>query len=125
MIEALNMVEITLDAMYAIGDIIDHIGFGFSLVILLIDSGLVPHFEKMLYDNALLAILYSKAYEITKKEKYKSVANEIFTYLLRDMGHDENGGFYSAEDADSEGIEGKFYVWSLDEIYQVLGKDDW
>ena len=119
--EALNMVEITLDAMYA-GGIYDHIGFGFSRYST--DRfWLVPHFEKMLYDNALLAILYSKAYEITKKEKYKSVANEIFTYLLRDM-HDENGGFYSAEDADSEGIEGKFYVWSLDEIYQVLGKDD-
>jgi uncharacterized protein YyaL (SSP411 family) len=119
--EALNMVEITLDAMYA-GGIYDHIGFGFSRYST--DRfWLVPHFEKMLYDNALLAILYSKAYEITKKEKYKSVANEIFTYLLRDM-HDEKGGFYSAEDADSEGIEGKFYVWSLDEIYQVLGKDD-
>ncbi|WP_346887700.1 thioredoxin domain-containing protein [Clostridium sp. UBA1056] len=119
--EALNMVEITLDAMYA-GGIYDHIGFGFSRYST--DRfWLVPHFEKMLYDNALLAILYSKAHEITKKEKYKSVANEIFTYLLRDM-HDEKGGFYSAEDADSEGIEGKFYVWSLDEIYQVLGKDD-
>lgn len=119
--EALNMVEITLDAMYA-GGIYDHIGFGFSRYST--DRfWLVPHFEKMLYDNALLAILYSKAYEITKKEKYKSVANEIFTYLLRDM-HDEMGGFYSAEDADSEGIEGKFYIWSLGEIYQVLGKDD-
>ena len=119
--EALNMVEMTLDAMYA-GGIYDHIGFGFSRYST--DRfWLVPHFEKMLYDNALLAILYSKAYEITKKEKYKSVANEIFTYLLRDM-HDEKGGFYSAEDADSEGIEGKFYVWSLDEIYQVLGKDN-
>lgn len=119
--EALNMVEITLDAMYA-GGIYDHIGFGFSRYST--DRfWLVPHFEKMLYDNALLAILYSKAYEITKKEKYKSVANEIFTYLLRDM-HDEKGGFYSAEDADSEGIEGKFYVWCLDEIYQVLGNDD-
>lgn len=119
--EALNMVEITLDAMYA-GGIYDHIGFGFSRYST--DRfWLVPHFEKMLYDNALLAILYSKTYEITKKEKYKSVANEIFTYLLRDM-HDEKGGFYSAEDADSEGIEGKFYVWSLDEIYQVLGNDD-
>lgn len=119
--KALNMVEITLDAMYA-GGIYDHIGFGFSRYST--DRfWLVPHFEKMLYDNALLAILYLKAYEITKKEKYKSVANEIFTYLLRDM-NDEKGGFYSAEDADSEGIEGKFYVWSLDEIYQVLSKDD-
>lgn len=119
--DALNMVENTLDAMYS-GGIYDHIGFGFSRYST--DRlWLVPHFEKMLYDNALLAILYSKAYETTKKEKYKSVANEIFTYLLRDM-KDEKGGFYSAEDADSEGVEGKFYVWSLDEIYQVLGKDD-
>ena len=119
--DALNMVETTLDAMYS-GGIYDHIGFGFSRYST--DRlWLVPHFEKMLYDNALLAILYSKAYETTKKEKFKSVANEIFTYLLRDM-KDEKDGFYSAEDADSEGIEGKFYVWALDEIYQVLGKDD-
>ena len=119
--DALNMVETTLDAMYS-GGIYDHIGFGFSRYST--DRlWLVPHFEKMLYDNALLAILYSKAYETTKKEKFKSVANEIFTYLLRDM-KDEKDGFYSAEDADSEGVEGKFYVWSLDEIYQVLGKDD-
>jgi len=119
--DALNMVETTLDAMYS-GGIYDHIGFGFSRYST--DRlWLVPHFEKMLYDNALLAILYSKAYETTKKEKYKSVANEIFTYLLRDM-QDEKDGFYSAEDADSEGVEGKFYVWSLDEIYQVLGKED-
>lgn len=119
--EALNMVETTLDAMYA-GGIYDHIGFGFSRYST--DRiWLVPHFEKMLYDNALLAILYSKAYEVTQKEKYKTIANEIFTYLLRDM-KDGKGGFYSAEDADSEGVEGKFYVWSLDEIYEVLGIED-
>jgi uncharacterized protein YyaL (SSP411 family) len=120
-LDALNMVEITLDAMYA-GGIYDHIGFGFSRYST--DRlWLAPHFEKMLYDNALLAIIYSNAYEVTQKEKYKTVANEIFTYLLRDM-KDEKGGFYSAEDADSEGVEGKFYVWSLNEIFEVLGKED-
>ncbi len=119
--EALNMVEKTLESMYN-GGIYDHIGFGFSRYST-DEKWLVPHFEKMLYDNALLAMVYIEAYQVTGKELYASVAREIFTYILRDMTSPE-GGFYSAEDADSEGAEGKFYVWSPDEIKEVLGERD-
>jgi uncharacterized protein len=80
----------------------------------------VPHFEKMLYDNALLAIAYLEAFQVTGKETYARIAREIFTYILRDMTSPE-GGFYSAEDADSEGVEGKFYVFTPAEIKHVLG----
>ncbi|MHA2126940.1 MAG: thioredoxin domain-containing protein, partial [Promethearchaeota archaeon] len=86
-------------------------------------SWLVPHFEKMLYDQALIAIAYIEAYQATKKELYKKTAKEIFTYVLRDMLSPE-GGFYSAEDADSEGKEGKFYVWSKKELREVLNKEE-
>ncbi|NJD04809.1 MAG: thioredoxin domain-containing protein, partial [Ruminiclostridium sp.] len=118
---ALEMVEKTLDAMRR-GGIYDHIGFGFSRYST-DKKWLVPHFEKMLYDNALLAIAYLEAFHVTKKELYADTARQIFTYVLRDMTSPE-GGFYSAEDADSEGIEGRFYVWKVDEIEQVLGKND-
>src|SRR3712207_6421028 len=76
----------------------------------------------MLYDNALLAYVYTQAYQVTGKSFYKEVAEKIFTYILRDMTSPE-GGFYSAEDADSEGVEGKFYIWSLEEIESILGED--
>lgn len=115
---ALKMVEKTLDSMYK-GGIYDHVGFGFSRYST-DRKWLVPHFEKMLYDNALLAIAYIEAYQCTKKEKYAEVAREIFTYILRDMTSEE-GGFFSAEDADSEGIEGKFYVWTVEEVKEALG----
>ncbi len=82
----------------------------------------MPHFEKMLYDNALLAIAYLEAYQVTGKAVYSRVAREIFTYVHRDMTAPE-GGFYSAEDADSEGEEGKFYVWTPEEIREVLGEE--
>ena len=118
---ALEMAEKTLDAMQR-GGIYDHIGFGFSRYST-DKKWLVPHFEKMLYDNALLAIAYIETYHATKKEQYADVAKQIFTYILRDMTS-PGGGFYSAEDADSEGVEGKFYVWKVDEIKQVLGEDD-
>ena len=118
---ALEMVEKTLDSMHR-GGIYDHIGFGFSRYST-DRKWLVPHFEKMLYDNALLAIAYLEAYQATKNEKYADVARQIFTYILRDMTSPE-GGFYSAEDADSEGEEGKFYVWTPKEIKEVLGEDD-
>lgn len=118
---ALEMVEKTLLAMYC-GGIFDHIGFGFSRYST-DRQWLVPHFEKMLYDNALLSLAYLEAYQATGNTFYAGVAKKIFTYILRDMTSPE-GGFYTAEDADSEGVEGKFYLWSPDEVKEVLGEDD-
>lgn len=116
--KALYMVEKTLQSMYQ-GGIYDHIGFGFARYST-DKKWLVPHFEKMLYDNALLAIAYLECFQATGKQFYSRVATEIFTYVLRDMTSKE-GGFYSAEDADSEGVEGKYYVWSPEEVFEVLG----
>lgn len=120
-LKALAMVERTLTEMRK-GGIYDHVGFGFARY-----SAdrywLVLHFEKMLYDNALLLMAYSEAYQITKNKFYKSTAEEIIEYVLRDMTHPE-GGFYSAEDADSEGEEGKFYLWTEVEIRQLLPSDE-
>jgi uncharacterized protein YyaL (SSP411 family) len=117
---ALAMVEKTLESMYR-GGIYDHIGFGFARYST--DRfWLVPHFEKMLYDNALLAIIYLEAFQLTGKDLYSRVAQEIFAYVLRDMTSEE-GGFYSAEDADSEGEEGKFYLWQLEEVKEILGEE--
>ncbi|MCQ6280567.1 thioredoxin domain-containing protein [Bacillus sp. EB600] len=118
--DALNMVVRTLTGL-ARGGIYDHVGYGFSRYST-DEKFLVPHFEKMLYDNALLAIAYLETFQVTKNEPFKIAAEEIFTYVLRDMQHHE-GGFYSAEDADSEGEEGKFYVWTPSEIRLVLGDD--
>ena len=118
--KALNIVEKTLRAM-VYGGIYDHVGFGFHRYST--DSKwLVPHFEKMLYDQALLAIAYTEAYQATKKTEYAETAREIFTYVMRDMTSPE-GAFYSAEDADSEGEEGKFYLWTNDEIKKVLSQE--
>jgi uncharacterized protein YyaL (SSP411 family) len=117
---ALDMVEKTLNSMYQ-GGIFDHIGFGFSRYST-DRQWLVPHFEKMLYDNALLSIAYLEAYQATKKEMYAQVAEKIFEYVLRDMASPD-GAFYSAEDADSEGEEGKFYLWSPVEVQRVLGHE--
>jgi hypothetical protein len=117
---ALEMAEKTLQAMYR-GGIYDHIGFGFARYST--DRyWLVPHFEKMLYDNALLSMAYLEAYQATGNELYARVAREIFVYVLRDMTSDQ-GAFFSAEDADSEGVEGKFYVWNREEIIKLLGDD--
>ncbi|MCD5425217.1 MAG: thioredoxin domain-containing protein [Methanosarcinaceae archaeon] len=117
---ALNMVEKTLQIMRR-GGIYDHVGFGFHRYST--DSQwLVPHFEKMLYDQAMLAMAYIEAYQATNKSEYAQTARDIFTYVLRDMT-DEKGGFYSAEDADSEAKEGKFYVWATDEIRHILGDE--
>lgn len=117
--DAINIVESTLKAMYK-GGMFDHLGYGFSRYST-DQKWLVPHFEKMLYDNALISIAYIECYQLTGKNLYKEVAEKIFTYVLRDMTS-EVGGFYSAEDADSEGVEGKFYVWSYDEIIKILGE---
>lgn len=118
--KALEMVEKTLEAMYE-GGIFDHIGFGFSRYST-DQKWLVPHFEKMLYDNALLSSVYVEAFEATGNVFYKEVAEKIFTYILRDMTSKE-GAFYSAEDADSEGVEGKYYVLTLKEVALVLGEE--
>jgi len=119
--QALQMVEKTLDAM-AKGGIYDHIGGGFHRYA---TDGrwLVPHFEKMLYDQALLSKVYLQAYQATGNKKYAATAKEIFDYVLRDMT-DTEGGFYSAEDADSEGKEGVFYVWDPKQINSILDKDE-
>jgi uncharacterized protein YyaL (SSP411 family) len=114
------MVDKTLFEMRK-GGIYDQVGFGFHRYST-DREWIVPHFEKMLYDQALLAKVYTEAYQATKNVLYKTTAEEIITYVLRDMTSEE-GGFYSAEDADSEGKEGKFYVWSEQEIKSILGKD--
>jgi len=118
---ALAMAEHTLTAM-RLGGIFDQIGFGFHRYAT-DEKWLLPHFEKMLYDQALLATAYLEAYQVTGSQLFKQTVHEIFTYVLRDMSS-PNGGFYSAEDADSEGIEGKFYVWHLQELQDVLTPEE-
>ena len=119
--QALAMVEKTLTRM-RLGGIHDHIGFGFHRYST-DGQWLVPHFEKMLYDQALLAMAYTEAYQATGKKFYARTVREIIAYILRDMTSNE-GGFYSAEDADSEGVEGKFYLWTLPQIQKILGKKE-
>jgi hypothetical protein len=117
---ALHMVEKTLNGMRN-GGIFDHIGYGFCRYSV-DERWLVPHFEKMLYDQAMLTMAYTEAYQATGEAQHGEVAAEILTYVLRDMTAPE-GGFYTAEDADSEGEEGLFYVWTPTEIREHLGKD--
>jgi uncharacterized protein YyaL (SSP411 family) len=118
--EALKMVEVSLEKM-ANGGIYDHLGGGFHRYSV-DERWLIPHFEKMLYDNALLSRTYFEAYQATRKERYCRVAEESLNYILREMRSPE-GGFYSTQDADSEGEEGKFYVWTRDQIKEILGKE--
>ncbi len=118
---ALKMVEKTLKEM-SMGGIYDHIGFGFHRYST-DQNWLVPHFEKMLYDQAMISLAYLETYQLTKNKEYAKIARQIFTYVLRDLISPE-GGFYSAEDADSEGVEGKYYVWSKEELDQILEKED-
>lgn len=119
--QALEMVENTCRKM-AEGGMYDQLGGGFHRYST--DAHwLVPHFEKMLYDNALLSRLYLHVYQQTKDDFYKRIAVETLDYVVREMW-DESGGFYSTQDADSEGHEGKFFVWTVDEIKQALGEED-
>ena len=118
--KALQMVERTLKAMRA-GGIYDHCDFGFHRYAT-DPNWLVPHFEKMLYDQAMLVTAYTEAYQATGKKEYKQTVYEIISYVIRNMT-DPLGGFYSAEDADSEGEEGKFYLWTQKEIVQTLPKE--
>ena len=118
--DILQIVTNSLDAM-ASGGIYDHLGGGFARYST--DAQwIVPHFEKMLYDNALLVRTYLHAWQVTGKSRYLQVVDEVITYVLRDL-RSPQGGFYSAEDADSEGVEGKFYVWTPEQVQMVLGDD--
>ena len=117
---ALEMVELTLEKM-ARGGMYDQLGGGFHRYST--DAHwLVPHFEKMLYDNAQLVVAYFEAYQATQKPFYRDIAVETLDYVLREMYDAENGGFYSTQDADSEGVEGKFFVWEPNDVEDIIGE---
>ena len=118
----LNMIDITLNKM-ALGGVYDQIGGGFYRYSV-DERWMIPHFEKMLYDNGPLLTVYSQAAQITGSSFYKSIAIETADWVIRDMQSDE-GGYYSTIDADSEGHEGKFYVWDAEELRQILGEDEY
>ncbi len=117
---ALQMAELTLQKM-AYGGMYDQLGGGFARYAT-DNNWLVPHFEKMLYDNALLARVYLHAWQVTGNPLYRRIVEETLDFVAREMRH-EDGGFYSSYDADSEGEEGKFYVWQPEEIRQILGDE--
>ncbi|NOY86007.1 MAG: thioredoxin domain-containing protein [Deltaproteobacteria bacterium] len=117
--EALSMAEMTLQNIQR-GGIYDHVGHGFHRYST-DERWFVPHFEKMLYDQALLTMAYTEAYQATGKAEYQRTARQVLAYVLRDMT-DGEGGFYSAEDADSDGEEGRFYTWTWDELKSILNE---
>jgi len=118
--DALEMLTTTMDRM-ASGGIYDQVGGGFARYST--DAAWhVPHFEKMLYDNAQLAQLYVRAWLLTRDDRYRRIATETLDYLLREMRHAE-GGFFSSQDADSEGVEGKFFTWTWEELTGLVGED--
>lgn len=117
----LNAVELTLRKM-AEGGVYDQLGGGFHRYSV-DEQWLVPHFEKMLYDNALLTRAYLETYQVTGRAFYRDAAEDILRYVMREMTHEE-GGFFSAQDADSEGEEGKFFVWTPEEIKEILGEKE-
>lgn len=119
--EALQMAEKTLEGMYR-GGMYDHVGFGFARYST-DEKWLVPHFEKMLYDNALLVMAYLEGYQLTDNRLWAEVAEHVLTYIQRDMTSPE-GAFYSAEDADSEGVEGKFYLFTREDVEAALDLED-
>ena len=119
---ALEMVELTLEKM-ARGGMYDQLGGGFHRYST--DAHwLVPHFEKMLYDNAQLVVAYFEAFQATQKPFYRDIAVETLDYVLREMYDAENGGFYSTQDADSEGVEGKFFVWEPNDVEDIIGEEN-
>ena len=119
---ALEMVELTLEKM-ARGGMYDQLGGGFHRYST--DAHwLVPHFEKMLYDNAQLVVAYFEAYQATQKPFYRDIAVETLDYVRREMYDTENGGFYSTQDADSEGVEGKFFVWEPNDVEDIIGEEN-
>jgi uncharacterized protein YyaL (SSP411 family) len=118
---AMKMAEVTLEAMYR-GGLFDHVGGGFSRYST--DAQwLVPHFEKMLYDNALLVFAYTEAFQNSHRQLYETVVRRTVEYVLREL-EASHGGFFCGQDADSEGVEGKYYVFTPNEVYDLLGKED-
>ncbi len=115
------MIEKTLIQMYR-GGIFDHLGGGFSRYST-DEKWLVPHFEKMLYDNALLSYVYLECFQVTKEPLYEHVARRTLDYVMKELS-DKDGAFYCGQDADSEGVEGKYYVFTPDEINEVIGKEN-
>jgi len=118
--QALSMVEKTLRQM-RLGGLYDHVGYGFHRYST-DREWLLPHFEKMLYDQALLAMAYTEAYQVTNRELYRQTTREIFTYMLREMTSID-GAFFTARDADTEGKEGAYYLWTTDEIRDILDEE--